>query len=197
MPTNAFRCLPDLHYSKKTQSSYSHRRHLVVEIFRLMTRAPNVAQMVTSHRTTDFPPTIKQSHDKYLSRRVHRLRIEVHNLRYGENQESKGRSENHLTFALLLGNGQSVRFDMTPHAMTHIGTLVVQDRDEIVSRRTVRLTDINAVGCQNSFDPDRTPSQYGRGRSVDCFLQFLLSHHMSRYRFMYVDSRAVGCRYWV
>jgi hypothetical protein len=101
---------------------------------------------------------------------VHRVRIEVHDLRRDDEQERQGRSENHITFALLLGDGQSVRFDMTPDAITHISTVIVQDRDEIVSRRTVRLTDINTVGCQNSFDPDRTPSQYGRGRSVDCFL---------------------------
>jgi hypothetical protein len=162
-----------------------------------MARSSNVIQTVTSHSTTDHAPKTKHSNDKHLGRRVHRVRIEVHDLRRDDEQERQGRSENHLTFALLLGDGQSVRFDMTPDAITHISTVIVQDRDEIVSRRTVRLTDINTVGCQNSFDPDRTPSQYGRGRSVDCFLQFLLSHRMSRYVFMYVDSQAVGCRYWV
>lgn len=139
----------------------------------------------------------ERSSNTHLSRRVYRMRIEVHNLRSGETHERDGRSENHLTFALLLGDGQSVRFDMTPDAITHVGSMVMQDRDDIVSRKTIRLTDVNAVGCQNSFDPDKTPSRYGGGRSVDCFLQFLLSHQMNRYRFMYVDSRSVGCRYWV
>jgi hypothetical protein len=89
-----------------------------------------------------------------LDRRVHRVRIEVHNLRYGEKNERTGWSENHVTCALLLGDGQSVRIDMTPQVMTHNGTMMIQDRNTIVSKRTVRLTDINAVGCQNNFDPD-------------------------------------------
>jgi hypothetical protein len=58
------------------------------------------------------------------------MRVEVHNLRHGEIQERQGKSENHLTFALLLGDGQSVRFDMTPDAITHIGSMVVQGLDE-------------------------------------------------------------------
>jgi hypothetical protein len=151
------------------------------------------------HRSTsEVSAIIEQikSRDEMLDMSEHRGRL-MHNLRHGETQEREGKSENHLTFALLLGDGQSVRFDMTPDAITHIGSMVVQDRDEIASMKTVRLTDVNAVGCQNSFDPDRTPSRCGRGRSVDCFLQFLLNHQMNRYRFMYMDSQAVGCRYWV
>ena len=158
---------------------------------------PPVFTPVTSHHKTQDDWRLKRSSDRHLGRRVHRVRIEVHNLRYGDAQEEEGKSENHLTFALLLGDGQSVRFDMTPDTITHIGAMVVQDRDEIVSKKTVRLTDVNAAGCQNNFDPDRTPSLRGRGLSVDCFLQFILSHQMNRYRFIYVDSHTVGCRYWV
>jgi hypothetical protein len=165
-------------------------------IYQPIARPPILAH-TTSHNEAFHDSRSKRSSNTHLSRRVHRMRVEVHNLRHGETQEREGKSENHLTFALLLGDGQSVRFDMTPDAITHIGSMVVQDRDEIVSMKTVRLTDVNAVGCQNSFDPDRTPSRCGRGRSVDCFLQFLLNHQMNRYRFMYVDSQAVGCRYWV
>jgi len=168
----------------------------VINISRTITRVPVVVQINSPDKAGGLP-SVERSNNKHLSRRVHRVRIEVHNLRHDETQEREGQSENHFTFALLLGNGQSVRFDMTPDAVTHIGTMVMQDRDDIVSRKTIRLTDINAVGCQNNFDPDRTPSRHGQGLSVDCFLQFLLSHQMSRYRFMYVDSHAMGCRYWV
>lgn len=133
----------------------------------------------------------------YSEKRVHRVRIEVHNLRKEEGRQRKGRSENHVTCALMLGSGQSVRIDMTPDADTRKGTVVLQGRDRIVSRRTIRLTDINAAGCQNDFDPDRTPSQHGRGHSVATLAKFLLDHHLDRYRFLYVDSRAMGCRFWV
>lgn len=160
-------------------------------------RRPSIVVQAARHDAGSQQFRAESGNNKHLDRRVHRMRIEVHNLRYDEEQERKGKSENHFTFALLLGNGQSVRFDMTPNAVTHIGTMVMQDRDDIVSRKTVRLTDVNAVGCQNNFDPDTTPSEHGRGRCVDSFLQFLLSQHMSRYRFMYVDSQAMGCRYWV
>jgi hypothetical protein len=134
---------------------------------------------------------------EHLNRRVHRVRIEVHNLRCGEENERYGWSENHVTCALLLGDGQSVRIDMTPEVMTHNGTMIIQDRNRIVSNKTVRLTDINAVGCQNDFDPDRSPSELGLGRSVGSFTHFLHEQHLDRYRFMYVNSQAMGCRYWV
>jgi hypothetical protein len=78
------------------------------------------------------------------------MRVEVHNLRHGETQEREGKSENHLTFALLLGDGQSVRFDMTPDAITHIGSMVVQDRDEYssLSYRTIADHFITAPWCR-------------------------------------------------
>jgi hypothetical protein len=142
-------------------------------------------------------PGFERINQTYSERRVHRVRIEVHNLRKDDGWERQGRSENHVTCALMLGNGQSVRIDMTPDADTHQGTMVLQGRERIVSRRTLRLTDINATGCQNNFDPDWTPSLHGRGLSVATFVNFLLDHHLDRYRFIYVDSHAMGCRYLV
>jgi hypothetical protein len=142
-------------------------------------------------------PRLGCSAQAYSERRVHRVRIEVHNLRKDEKRKRGGRSENHVTCALMLGNGQSVRIDMTPDAKTHKGTMVLMGRDKIVSRRTLRLTDINAAGCQNNFDPDRTPSLHGRGHSVANFIDFLLDRRLDRYRFIYVDSHIMGCRYWV
>lgn len=151
----------------------------------------------TTNHSSPYHPGSERITQTFSERRVHRVRIEVHNLRKDEGSAREGRSENHVTCALMLGSGQSVRIDMTPDADTHKGTMVLQERDRIVSRRTIRLTDINAAGCQNNFDPDQTPSLHGRGHSVATFVNFLLDHHLDRYRFIYVDSHAMGCRYWV
>lgn len=132
-----------------------------------------------------------------MSQRVHRVRVEVHNLRFGEGQEREGKSENHLTFALLLGNGRSVRFDMTPNTQTHVGNMESQYRNATVSKRAIRSVDIDAICCQNNFDPNEAPSQHGQGYSVGSFSRFIIDHQLDRYRFLYVDSQAMGCRYWV
>lgn len=117
--------------------------------------APVLATL--SNEATDSHKEVKQGNYKHLSRRVHRPRIGVRNLRHDEEHERRSKSENYLTFALLLGSGRSVHFDMAPEGITHIGAMVVQDREVTVARRTVRLTDINAVGCHDSFDPDKLP----------------------------------------
>jgi hypothetical protein len=135
-----------------------------------------------------------------LQRPVYRFRVEVHNLRADEDGEREGKSENHVTFAMMLGNGESVRVDMGPHPTSKLGKMVVRYRADIVSSKTLRLTDINALGCPNSFDPSRDPEPW-KSRvtrySVDQVLSGLVSGNMHRYRFMYIDSQPLGCRYWM
>ncbi|WPH01243.1 Hypothetical protein R9X50_00408000 [Acrodontium crateriforme] len=152
---------------------------------------------MSSTHPNDQHLRVEAGFTRYSSRRVYRIRVEVHNMRHDENTERDEKSENHVTFALLIGNGQSVRFDMTPNPRTRLGRLVVRGRAETVSRRTIRLTDINALGCPNNFDPDRPPPQQGQGYTVNDFLQYILRFGLHRYRFMYIDSQPLGCRYWI
>jgi hypothetical protein len=39
--------------------------------------------------------------------------------------------------------------------------------------------------------------QWGLGHSVANSIDFLLDRRLDRYRFIYVDSHNMGCRYWV
>jgi len=137
---------------------------------------------------------------EHLRKSVYRLRVEVHNLRAGEDGEREGKSENHVTFAMMLGNDESVRVDMGPSPTTNLGKMVVRYRDDIVSNKTLRLTDINALGCSDNFDPSRDPEPW-KNRvarcSVDQVLCRLVNGNMHRYRFMYIDSQPLGCRYWM
>jgi hypothetical protein len=135
----------------------------------------------------------------HFQKSVYRIRLEVHNLRADEDEERDGKSENHVTFAMLLGGGESVRVDMAPDQSTNLGKMSVRFRDAIVSNKTVRLTDVNARGCFNGFDPDRRPTPDTRfpPHSVQAVLLCLLNSNMHRYRFMYIDSQPLGCRYWM
>jgi hypothetical protein len=135
----------------------------------------------------------------HLQKAVYRIRLEVHNLRAEEDGERDGKSENHVTFAMLLGNGESVRVDMAPNPTTHLGKMDVRYRDDIVSRKTLRLTYVNARGCEKYFDPDQSPTADERypPSSVDQILSFLVASNMHRYRFLYIDAQPLGCRYWM
>lgn len=133
----------------------------------------------------------------HLSKAVHRVRIEVHNLRAEESEERDGKSENHVTFAMLLGGGESVRVDMAPNPTTNLGKLSVRYRDNIVSAKTIRLSDINARGCSDNFDPDRRPARNSHSHSVNQFLLHIVTSNMHRYRFMEIDGQPLGCRCWV
>jgi hypothetical protein len=135
----------------------------------------------------------------HLQKAVHRIRLEVHNLRAEEDGERDGKSENHVTFAMMLGNGESVRVDMAPNQSTNLGKMIVRHRDDIVSRKTLKLTDVNARGCGGSFDPDKPPKadKHHPPSSVDQILSFLVARNMHRYRFLYIDAQPLGCRYWM
>ena len=130
-------------------------------------------------------------------RPVYRFRIEIHNLRDGELEQKDSKSENHATIALLLGRSESVRIDMSSDSLSPLSRMDVRARGDIVSRRTIRMTDINATGCPDSFDPDRMPPLSSHSRTVEDVLTFLLVNRLNRYQLMYIDSQPLGCRYRV
>lgn len=132
-----------------------------------------------------------------MDRRVYMIRLEVHNMRAYENQEREGKSENHVTIALLLGDGQTVRLDMGTDPITFAGVLEIAFRENIVSGRTIRISDTRVTGCPRDFDPDHTRAASGGNRRVRDFLMLMRGNSRQLYRFMCTDFVAQGCRFWV
>lgn len=142
--------------------------------------------------------SIEQSVTPLRESLVCRVRIEVHNMRTDEDYDRPGKSENHVTFALLLGNGQSVRFDMS-HTSTMLGKLSIRGRSTTLSRMVMKWTDINASCCPDQFNEAQAPmATRGAQRfTVNDYMQHIIARSLHRYRFMYVDSSELGCRHWV
>lgn len=73
------------------------------------------------HRNNDVHLFVDDNVRPHLRKHVHRFRVEVHNLRAYEEEERSGKSENHITLAMLLGSNESVRIDMAPNQNTNLG----------------------------------------------------------------------------
>lgn len=155
--------------------------------------------MSIRNRDNDVHLLVDKNVRPHLKKPVHRFRVEVHNLRAYEDEERSGKSENHVTLAMLLGSDESVRIDMAPNQKTNLGRMEVLYRNAIVSGRAIRVTDVKARGSLNGFEPDRRPprSDPASVYTVNQILMALVDNNVHRYRFVYIDSQPLGCRHWM
>lgn len=126
---------------------------------------------------------------------VFRCRIGAHTLGV---QVSNAKSENHLTLYLLTGNGRCVRVDMTVgNNDIFVGKLILRAHDFTLSNTIIRWVDVDAYGCPSDFKAEEQPSGHSGTLTVQDFVDLIISQGYHKYRFMFNDGGAIGCRHWV
>lgn len=123
---------------------------------------------------------------------VFKCRIGVHNL--GPQQDFI--SENHLTLYMLFGAGACVRVDMKPASDGDYGVLDVRVHNYTQSNTIIRSADVDAVGCPRDFNPQRQTQGTNESRTVEQFIT-VVKGGMQYFRFLNVNGKALGCRYWM
>lgn len=128
------------------------------------------------------------------SRQIFRCRVQI--LSLGRARDTNF-SENHVTIALLLGDGVSIGLDMqlVGPAVAGLGRLIISSRSYTRSNSTIHYLDFDAAGCPSDFAPS-TPAPATGGRSAARFLNAI--HQLNKdYRFLCINGHMDGCRHWV
>jgi len=129
----------------------------------------------------------------YTQAPVFSCRVGVHSLGV---QVTDEKSENHVTLYLLIGSNISVRADMRPADQGQYGLLDIRVLNYTRSNRIVKMCDLAAVGCPNNFNAGTQTLGTNASRTVEQFISVMTAGNQF-FRFLNVDGKALGCRYWV